>query len=65
MIIENSRLWVGPLCSRLGMRRSISGRMDRAHIIGMFSALSRFCILASRYPIAMWPAAYIFVRLFS
>ena len=59
--MEMIREWVGPLCSRPGISRSMSGMMEARKRRGMFTFTLRSLLVAFpvRYPSARWPTAYV------
>ena len=59
--METIREWVGPLCCKPGISRSMSGMMEARKSRGMFTFTLRSLPVAFpvRYPKARCPTAYI------
>ena len=57
-------LWVGPLCWSPGMRRSTSGSNETSQISGIlkFSCVILLTVFAAKYPKAMCPSRYIWIK---
>lgn len=59
--MERIREWVGPLCSKPGISRSMSGMMEARKRSGIFTFRLRSLSVALpvRYPKAKCPTAYV------